>query len=413
MTLIAVFVALLFLYSLISSLLARTIVTAPILFTTGGIALVVAHPDIPELILNREVLLTLAEVGLVLLLFTDATHIDLAKLVSKEPLPLRLLGIGMLLTILLGAVGAGLIFPGLTLWEAGILAAILAPTDAGLGQVIVQSPRVPRRIRQSLDVEAGLNDGLSVPFLMFFIAVSLQGTEGAGRVLLHFVYEQLGMGALTGLVVGMGGGLLLGLSRRRGWMVESVEQQLGLVAVPILGMLACEPLGGSMFIAAYVAGLAVQTGFKEAGTHSLEFTEGWGQMFDYFIFFFFGLLVALSFGKFALDHVVYAILSLTAVRMLPVAIALIGTRLNTATVLFMGWFGPRGLASIVLGLVFLEQETHLPGVETIKLTVMVTVLLSIFAHGFSALPGINIYARKVATLDETSPEKRPTAERTR
>jgi len=195
-------------------------------------------------------------------------------------------------------------------------------------------------------------------------------------------------------------------------MAEPV-QQLGLVAVPILGMLACEPVGGSMFIAAYVAGLAVQTGFKEAGTHSLEFTEGWGQMFDYFIFFFFGLLVALSFGKFALDHVVYAILSLTAVRMLPVAIALIGTRLNTATVLFMGWFGPRGLASIVLGLVFLEQETHLPGVETIKLTVMVTVLLSIFAHGFSALPGINIYARKVATLDETSPEKRPTAERTR
>ena len=412
MTLIAVFVALLFLYSLISSLLARTIVTAPILFTTGGIALVVAYPDIPELFLNREVLLTLAEVGLVLLLFTDATHIDLANLVSKEHLPLRLLGIGMLLTILLGAAGAGLIFPGLTLWGAGILAAILAPTDAGLGQVIVQSPRVPRRIRQSLDVEAGLNDGLSVPFLMFFIAVSEQGTEGAGRVLLHFVYEQLGMGALAGLVVGMGGGVLLGLSRRRGWMAEPV-QQLGLVAVPILGMLACEPVGGSMFIAAYVAGLAVRTGFKEAGTHSLEFTEGWGQMFDYFIFFFFGLLVALSFGKFALDHLVYAILSLTAVRMLPVAIALIGTRLNSATVLFMGWFGPRGLASIVLGLVFLEQETHLPGVETIKLTVMVTVLLSIFAHGFSALPGINIYARKVATLDETSPEKRPTAERTR
>jgi NhaP-type Na+/H+ or K+/H+ antiporter len=241
---------------------------------------------------------------------------------------------------------------------------------------------------------------------MFFIAVSQLGTEGAGRVLLHFVYEQLGMGALAGLVVGLGGGLLLGLARRRGWMAESV-QQLGLVAVPILSMLACEPVGGSMFIAAYVAGLAVQTGFKEAGTKSLEFTEGWGQMFDYLVFFFFGLLVALSFGKFALVHLAYAVLSLTVVRMLPVAIALIGTRLSTATVLFMGWFGPRGLASIVLGLVFIEQEVRLPGEETIRLTVMATVLLSIFAHGFSALPGIDNYARKVATLDEASPEKRP------
>jgi NhaP-type Na+/H+ or K+/H+ antiporter len=408
-TLVVVFVALLFLYSLISNLLERTIVTAPILFTTGGIALALACPKLPELYLDRQILLTLAEVGLVLLLFTDATHINLSTLRSREHLPLRLLSIGMLLTILLGAAGAGLIFPGLTLWEAGILAAILAPTDAGLGQVIVRSPRVPRRIRQSLDVEAGLNDGLSVPFLMFFIAVSQHGTEGAGRVLLHFAYEQLGMGALAGLVVGMGGGLLLGLARRRGWMEESVRQ-LGLVAVPILAMLACEPVGGSMFIAAYVAGLAVQTGFKEAGTHSLDFTEGWGQLFDYFIFFFFGLLVALSFGKFAVDHLVYAVLSLTVARMLPVAVALIGTRLSTATVLFMGWFGPRGLASIVLGLVFIEHEAHLPGEETIRLTVMAAVLLSIFAHGFSALPGISLYARKVAALDETSPEKRATAE---
>jgi len=262
------------------------------------------------------------------------------------------------------------------------------------------------RIRQTLDVEAGLNDGLSVPFLLFFIAVSRMGlgTEGAGAVLLNFIFEQLGMGALVGLTVGLIGGLLLGVARRREWMAESVEQ-LGLVTLPILCVLACGPVNGSMFIAAYVAGLAVQPGFRDAGTRSLEFTEGWGQLFDYFVFFLFGLLATMAFRQFSPFHALYAVLSLTVVRMLPVAIALIGTRLSSATVLFMGWFGPRGLASIVLGLVFLEEEANLPGEETIKLAVMVTVMLSIFAHGFSAMPGIDLYARKVAGLDAAAPEK--------
>jgi NhaP-type Na+/H+ or K+/H+ antiporter len=129
-------------------------------------------------------------------------------------------------------------------------------------------------------------------------------------------------------------------------------------------------------------------------------------LFDYFVFFLFGLLVALAFDHFNLVHVLYALLSLTVVRMIPVAVAVIGTRLSAATVLFMGWFGPRGLASIVLGLVFLEKETQVPGEETIKLVVMATVMLSIFAHGFTALPGIDLYARKLATLAVTSPETR-------
>jgi len=404
MVIIASFVLLLFLYSLISRRLEQTVVTAPILFTSAGILLIFIVSGIDEVELERESFLQLAEIGLVMLLFTDATHINLKKLVSRERIPLRLLSIGMLLTILLGAIVARMVFPQLTIWEAGILAAILAPTDAGLGQIIVRSPLVPSRIRQSLDVEAGLNDGLSVPFLMFFIAVARMGTEGSGQVLLRYLGEQLGMGALVGGGVGLVGGFLLGQARKRDWMSESV-QQLSLVTLPILSMLACEPVGGSMFIAAYVAGLSVLAGFRGAGELSLEFTEGWGQLFDYFVFFLFGLFVALAFGHFSIVHLLYAILSLTVVRMAPVAAALIGTRLNSATVLFMGWFGPRGLASIVLGLVFLEEETHLPGEETIKLAVMATVMLSIFAHGFSAMSGINLYARKVTALDAMAPEK--------
>jgi len=405
MTIIAVFVTMAFLYSLVSRRLENTVITAPIVFTSAGILLSLNFQGVHELDMQRDDLLRLAEIGLVMLLFTDATHINLKTLQSRERLPLRLLSIGMLLTIVLGAAAAHLIFPQLSIWETGILASILAPTDAGLGQVIVRSPRVPLRIRQSLDVEAGLNDGLSVPFLMFFIAVSRIGTEGSGGVLLNFVFEQLGMGALAGLAVGLIGGLLLGLARRKEWMAEPV-QQLGLVALPVLSVLACNPIGGSMFIAAYVAGLAVQAGFRDAGTQSLQFTEGWGQLFGYFVFFLFGLLTALAFGQFSPVHAVYAMLSLTVVRMVPVAIALIGTRLNPASILFMGWFGPRGLASIVLGLVYLEEEAQLLGEVTIKLAVMATVMLSIFAHGLSALPGIEMYAGKVAELDAAAPEKR-------
>lgn len=405
MTVVAVFIVLVFLYSLVSRRLEETIVTAPIVFTAAGSLLILFVPGAGQLGIERETFLKLAEIGLVMLLFTDATHINAKTARSRERLPLRLLSIGMLLTIALGAIAARLIFPGMSIWEAGILAAILAPTDAGLGQVIVHSPRVPLRIRQALDVEAGLNDGLSVPFLMFFIAVARIGTEGSGPVLIKYIGEQLGMGGLVGLAVGLTGGVLLGQARRRDWMTDSFLQ-LGLVALPILSILACKPVGGSMFIAAYVAGLAVQVGFPDAGTHSIEFTEGWGQLFDFFIFFLFGILTAMAFGHFTLLHGLYAILSLTVVRMLPVAMALIGTRLSKATVLFMGWFGPRGLASIVLGLVFLEEEVHLPGEETIKLAVMATVMLSIFAHGLSSLPGITLYARKVATLDATAPERR-------
>ena len=395
-----------FFYSLVSRRLEKTVITAPILFTAAGILLALAGLSIHELDIEREGLLKLAEVGLVMLLFTDATHINLKKLKSREMLPLRLLSIGMLLTILLGAIAARLVFPSISLWEAGILAAILAPTDAGLGQVIVQSPRVPDRIREALDVEAGLNDGLSVPFLMFFIAVSQIGTEGSHQVLLRYIYEQLGMGGMVGLSTGLIGGLLLGIARRREWMDESV-QQLGLVAIPVLSMLACKPVGGSMFIAAYVAGLSVQAGFRDASRHSLEFTEGWGQLLDYLVFFLFGLLATFALKQFSPVHIVYAVLSLTIVRMAPVAIALIGSRLSSASVMFMGWFGPRGLASIVLGLVYLEEEARLPGEGTIRLAVMATVMLSIFVHGLSAMPGIEFYARRVASLPASAPEKRP------
>ena len=297
----------------------------------------------------------------------------------------------MLLTILLGALAAKLVFPQLSWWEAGILSSILAPTDAGLGQIIVNSPLVPMRVRQALNVEAGLNDGLSVPFLLFFIAMA--AAELGDPSFARFIGEQLGLGIVLGAGIGLAGGWLLESSRCHGWLAESFLQ-LAVVSLPVLCMLASEQVGASMFIAAFVCGLCVQVPFKHAGKHSVEFTEEWGQILNLAVFFLFGMLIARDSGGFGVAPFIYALLSLTVVRMLPVAVSLNGSGLDKTTVAFMGWFGPRGLASIVLGLVYLEEEKHLPGEEVTRLAVMATVLLSIFAHGLSAKPGILLLARK-------------------
>jgi NhaP-type Na+/H+ or K+/H+ antiporter len=403
MTLIIIFIVLILLYSLVSSRIERSVLTAPIVFTGAGILTLFALPTLRGQQANLEVFRKVAEAGLVLLLFTDASRTDLEVLKNIRNLPARLLSVGMLLTMLLGALSALVVFRRLSVWEAGILGAILAPTDAGLGQIIVNSPRVPMKIRQALNVEAGLNDGLSVPFLLFFIALAGAHTESQEASLAILIVEQLGYGALIGAGIGLVGGLLLDLAHRKKWMAES-WQQLGVVTLPLLCAMASEIVGASMFIAAFVAGLTVQVSFKEAGKHGGEFAEGWGQLLNLSVFFLFGLLVARTWPQFNGMHLLYAGLSLTVVRMLPVAIALLGTRLSAATVLFVGWFGPRGLASIVLGLVYIEHAMHQEGLSTIRLAVMATVFLSIFAHGLSAAPGIELYTRKFAQLEPGAPE---------
>jgi NhaP-type Na+/H+ or K+/H+ antiporter len=402
---LSAFLLLVFAYALVSRRLEATPLTAPIFFTLGGALLLLAPVDPTRLAAERESLLVIAELGLVMLLFTDASRIRRRALAGDRNLPVRLLTVGMLLTIALGALLAMVCLGTLTWWEAGIIAAILAPTDAGLGQVIVTSPRVPARIRQALNVEAGLNDGLSVPFLMLFIALAATtGADAAAHeVLWRYLLEQLGYGALIGLAVGLTGGWLLGLAQRRGWMSPPLAQ-LGVVALPLACFIASEHAGASMFIAAFVAGLASQVGFPQIGRHSVEFTEEWGQLFNFFVFLLFGLIVGHALPGISGQAWLYAVLSLTVVRMAPVALALAGTGLARSTVLFMGWFGPRGLASIVLGLVALEQHTPFAGESVMRQAVLATVLLSIFAHGLSARPAIGWYQRRVDALPPDAPE---------
>src|SRR5262245_25225660 len=284
---VVAFFTLLLVYSLASKRLDGTLVTPPLLFTAGGIVVASLGEGGQTARASSGELLLVAELGLVLLLFTDASKTSFQTMRRLGGLPLRLLSTGMLLTIALGGALAFWMLPGLTVWHAGILASILAPTDAGLGQVVVSDERVPERVRTSLNVEAGLNDGLSVPFLLFFIALSGAAKDGGDARLPVLVAEQVGLGALVGAALGYLGGRLLRLAHERGWMAEH-RAHVGLLAIPVLCMLLSEPVGASMFVAAFVAGVALQFGLGHASAESAEFAEDWGQILNLFVFFLFG-----------------------------------------------------------------------------------------------------------------------------
>jgi NhaP-type Na+/H+ or K+/H+ antiporter len=400
---IAILVILIFFFTLVSKRIETTILTAPIIFTVAGIAVYLVSPRIAEFELHNHTVLLIAELTLALLLFTDATRIDLRKLLKETVLPERLLGIGMPLTILVGTIAAMLVFNGFPLWEAALLAVILSPTDASLGQVVVKSRLVPERIRQALNVEAGLNDGLAMPLFTLFVGLAATTDPFVYGDWMLYSAQQIFFGVLIGIITGWLGGWLIGEAGNRGWIDESV-QQLGLLALALICYGGSVLLGGNGFIAAFTGGLLVKRGFEDAHFHTSEFSEAWGQLLNFFVFFIFGMFAAHLLPQFTSHTIIYAILSLTIVRMLPVAVGMIRTRISSTTVLFMGWFGPRGLASIVLGLIFLEREVDLSNEATIIQAVAATVLLSIFAHGVSALPGIKWYARRIEDLDETAPE---------
>jgi NhaP-type Na+/H+ or K+/H+ antiporter len=405
MILLGIFLTVVYLFSLISKRAQKTILTAPIVFTLAGIFAYLVLPDTSQATINNKAVLVIGEITLALVLFSDALRINLRRVMREYQLPSRLLGIGMPLTIILGGLVALALFSDFSIWEAAILATILAPTDASLGAAIMHSKRVPAIIRRALNLESGLNDGLSIPLLMLFIGLASVTSPGQDRSWIVFTAQQIGFGLLVGLVIGWLGGWLAANAEKKGWMTKSA-QQLALVAIAILSWwLAEKVIGGNGFIAAFIAGALVREGYQEAHERMQEFSEAWGDLLIYLIFFFFGLMAMPQLENLIGSYWIYALLSVTLVRMLPVGLAMLGTRLHISSILFLGWFGPRGLASIILGLIFLEQKTNLSVEPVIILAVISTVLLSIFAHGISAAPAINLYARRTAAMAPNSLER--------
>jgi NhaP-type Na+/H+ or K+/H+ antiporter len=337
----------------------------------------------------------LMEFTLLLVLFIDGSTIDLRSLKKDKALPIRLLGIGLPLTMVLGALIAIPMFPEIKPLILILMAFILSPTDAALGQAVVTGEQVPRRIRQTINVESGLNDGIGLPPILVCIAL-LSGSAGEGfdgNYWMGFVAKQFIFGPLIGGLIGWIGGKLVEMAFKKG-MITTVYQMLASVAIAVLAFSGAEYLGGNGFIAAYVAGMLLGTKNELLRERMKEFGEAGSQIMILFIFLLVGMiLVPLSYSWWDWRAFVYAILSLTVIRMVPVAISLIRSGLDQKTVWFIGWFGPRGIASVLYMLMAIIQ-LGTEGYERMVSVITLTVLLSIFLHGISAVPLSGIFKRK-------------------
>ena len=393
---LAIIAAFVFLYSVASGGIERTSINGAIVFTAFGLALGPLGLDILNLSVDKEGVSILAELTLALVLFTDSSNANLRVLKRNFHIPQRLLLIGLPLTILLGFGVGVVLFDGLTLFEIAILATMLAPTDAALGKAVVTDKNVPSTIRESLNVESGLNDGICVPILLLFLALAT-GTAGGSVFALDLVAEAIGIGAAVGVVLTLVGVFLIRLCAAQNWITQS-WRQLTVVALAVTSFSVAQWLGGSGFIACFVGGLLFGSIETDHKPKLLLAAEGIGDTLALVTWVVFGaVVVGHSFDALSWEVVLYAVLSLTVVRMLPVYLTLSGMKLGSGEKLFMGWFGPRGLASIVFAVMVLNDK--LPGGDTIVMTVVCTIVLSIILHGLSAKPLIAALAAKINRSD--------------
>ena len=399
----------LLLFALVSRRLAGSMITPPLVFVAFGLVIGEAGLGTATVDPGRGGIHLLAELTLILVLFADAARIDVNKLRSDHRLPMRMLTLAMPLTILLGALAAAWLFPGLGVWEMVLLAALLAPTDAALGQAVVSAPQVPVRIRQAINVESGLNDGIALPAVLFFatLAGAHHGADSANGWL-RFVALQLVLGPAIGIVIGYVGARLIDETAQRRWASEPF-QGIAILALALLSFSVAELLGGNGFIAAFVSGMVFGHVVRHACTFLFEFMESEGQLLTLITFLIFGaVLLPEGLAHATPAMMIYALLSLTVVRMLPVAVSLLGSGVRLQTRLFLGWFGPRGLASILFVLLILEESSMLHK-ETLLSVTVITVALSVVLHGLTAAPFARAYGRFADSMGECT-EKRAVSE---
>jgi len=394
-------------WALVSGLVQRWSVSAPIAFVALGL-LVTHGPLRIGLNPHSSTILSLAEVTLALVLFTDASRVNVGRLRHDLGLPVRLLAVGLPLTIGFGtAVAFGLI-PGIGIWVAASVAAIVAPTDAALGATIMEDTRIPNRIRRLLNVESGLNDGIATPFVNLFLAgaVSTETAQTGGSELTAAVRELL-VGAGVGVGLGLLGGWLVSRAVAAGWSAPGFRP-LVVLGLALLAYGLALQWSGNGFVAAFVGGMSFGSLVPDGLDELVLFAERVGGLLALLVWLIFGaVLVVPGFEAATWQDYVFAVLALTALRMVPVALALLGSGLDRATVALIGWFGPRGLASVVFGLIAYDTLDHQGGNHVLGL-VVVTVTGSVLAHGLTAGPLAARYGGFAATLVDRRPERRST-----
>ncbi len=374
-------------YGLLSRRIEYAGLSAPMVVTligilAGPLVLNWAAPTIEHSALKH-----MAELTLAVILFTDASQIKRSHLIKDRVLPIRLLALGLPLTFILGWVLAVPLL-GLSWLAAAWLAIMLTPTDAALAQATISNPDTNALLRRAITVESGLNDGLALPVLLFILALMQAGDYAfldADEWPL-FVLQQFVVGSLAGWCVGRFGGQLIHHASHN-HSILPLYQRLSSLALALLAYAGAEVLGGNGFIAAFLAGLFLKAHHSVVIERLKEFGEAEGQLLALSVFFLFGLMfVAEAWPLMQWEHVLYALLSLTVVRMIPVLLSLTGSGLSWSDQLFLGWFGPRGIASVLYLLIAVEQMGYansIPEYDAVFSTTVLTVLLSIFLHGLS------------------------------
>ncbi|WP_042050432.1 cation:proton antiporter [Aeromonas dhakensis] len=387
---LAVIAAFLLIYSLIAGRFESRLINGPLLFLLMGWLLGPGGIELLSLSIDSDGIKLLAELTLVIVLFSDAANTNWQVLLANRSLPIRLLLIGLPLTLAAGALFGHWLFPDLPLLELAILSTILAPTDAALGKAVVSNPAVPAPIREGLNQESGLNDGICVPVLLLLLAL-IAPTEqhsGTGLLAITLLLEEIGIGLLVAWGLTTFTLRLLKTSYLNGWQLP-LWRQLTMPGLALLCFALAQTLGGSGFIAAFVGGLLMGRKLGEHKHAYLDSCEGYGDLLSVVIWMVFGAtLMPMLAELLHWQYWLYAAASLTLLRMVPVWLSLLGTGLKLELKLFIGWFGPRGLASIVFAVMVLQNEPALLGQRPIIATVLCTIILSVILHGLTANPWV-------------------------
>jgi len=380
-------------YGYFSKSLLRFNISGPMVFTSIGILISPIALDLVKVDINAEIVTITAEIALIIILFSDASTLNLKKI--KWSIPSRLLFIGLPLTIIFASVVAKLIFPDESVIYLVLMALLLAPTDAALGKAVVTDKGVPLNIRSSINIESGLNDGIVFPILIGVVAMITTSQETSSDThWLLYVGQQVVFGAIIGSIVGYINALFSVKTISKDKM-ETAYKNLIPIAIAILAYYVAEYVGGNGFIAAFFSGLFLGNYNDKLRENVENFVESESELLILISFMIFGLVFVPNTIEFWDTKVVlFSVLSLTVLRMIPVAISLIGTKLDVATVLFIGWFGPRGIASILYVLIVVHEVISIETHETIYAVVTLTILLSIFLHGLSAKPLVSLYGKK-------------------
>ena len=395
-TLIIFIVALIvLLYGFFSKSLEGYNISAPMIFTLSGFILSPFVLNITDVKINDNIVKTIAEIALIIILFSDSSTINIKKFEDKWKIPTRLLLIGLPLTIIFSTYIGTFILTGESIINILLVSLILAPTDAALGKAVVVDKSVPLKIRSAINVESGLNDGIVFPMLITVMLLITGGEElGNNNEWIFYLFKQISLGIILGAFSGYIGAKLLSISLENSWMRESYRN-LSPISLAILSFYLATYFGGNGFISVFVSGVFFGSFSKVIDAKTESFLEDSGEIFLLISFLVFGLtFIPATIEYIDTSVIVYAICSLTIFRMLPVAISLIGLGLSTPTKLFIGWFGPRGIASILYVMIVVHNITDISGHEKLYAIITLTIVLSITLHGLSAKPLVRLYSNR-------------------